>query len=532
MRLKVAFPLAAAVLGLAALASPASAAHCGACTTPCSVANPNSAVCRRSSYRVCYRTVEEEQPCVCYRQVYHTVMKECRSVCYKPVYEQHVCEQHYTVCKPVYEDYDVVRKYTVCHPVYEQHVAQRCYTVCKPVYAGVQVPVHYCTYRPVYEQHVAQRCYTVCHPVYQEYEVPVSYCTYRPVYEQHVDAALLHRLPPGVPGLPGARPRTRTCKPVYEQHVAQRCYTVCNPVYQEYEVPVHYTTCKPVYEQHTCEVPETCYRTVQEQRQYCYKTCTCEPVYDRQVRQGLHRLLRDGADVLPRPGRQHKCCRLPGTASSIPAPAPAHYCPGPTVNYEVQCPGHTSAARSGCRTRKSAPSAAATTCTHEQLHTGCYTVCHLEPYTVMRQQLLHHLPHGFGRPLHAASSRCRCTMVPEQKVECIPYTTCHMVAGAPLLHGATAAAATWSRSRRWSASPTPPATWSPSSTATWSRRRAARWCRSRRWSASRTPPATWSPEEHCTHGQADAAASWSRSRRWSASRTPPARWCRRRRRKW
>ncbi len=35
MRLKIAFPLIAALAGLGALANPAKAAHCGACTTRC-----------------------------------------------------------------------------------------------------------------------------------------------------------------------------------------------------------------------------------------------------------------------------------------------------------------------------------------------------------------------------------------------------------------------------------------------------------------------------------------------------------------
>ena len=54
-----------------------------------------------------------------------------------------------------------------------------------------------------------------------------------------------------------------TYKPVYEQHVMQRCYTVCKPCYQDYQVPVHYCTYRPVYEQHVA--------------QRCYTVC--KPVY-------------------------------------------------------------------------------------------------------------------------------------------------------------------------------------------------------------------------------------------------------------
>ena len=289
-------------------------------------------------YRVCYRTVEEEQPCVGYREVYHTVMKECRSVCYKPVYEQHVCEQHYTVCKPVYEDFDVCRNTpsaTRCTSSTSPSAATRSASRSTQEYC---VPVHYCTYRPVYEQHVAQRCYTVCKPVLpgipgsgQLLHLPAGVRAAR-------HAALLHGLPPVYQDYQVPVHYT-TYKPVYEQHVAQRCYTVCHPVYQEYEVPVHYTTCKPVYEQHTCEVPETCYRTVSEQRHVLLQDLHLRAGVRGEVRQGLHRLLRDGANLLPRPGG----------AQVLPAARPlrlrplhlhSHYCPGQTVTYEVQCPGH------------------------------------------------------------------------------------------------------------------------------------------------------------------------------------------------
>src|SRR5262245_6149410 len=151
----------------------ARAAHCGACAYPQGAAAPEQCRMPQVQYRVCYRTVVEEQNCVCYRPVYNTVLQECRYTAYRPVYEQHVRECRQTCYRPVYEDYDVVRRYTVCRPVYEQHVRECRYTVCRPVWEEYQVPVRYCTYRPVYEQHVREGRYTICRAVSQQSPVGV-----------------------------------------------------------------------------------------------------------------------------------------------------------------------------------------------------------------------------------------------------------------------------------------------------------------------------------------------------------------------
>src|SRR5438105_1236276 len=121
MRLKLAFPLFAAVMGLGSVAGEGRAAHCGANSYPAACCGSEQCCLPAVRYRVCYRTVVETQSCVRYRPVRHTVMKECRYTVCKPVYEQHVRECRYSVCKPVWESYNVVRKYTVCKPVYEQH---------------------------------------------------------------------------------------------------------------------------------------------------------------------------------------------------------------------------------------------------------------------------------------------------------------------------------------------------------------------------------------------------------------------------
>src|SRR5207247_6017961 len=34
-----------------------------------------------------------------------------------------------------------------------------------------------------------------------------------------------------------------------------------------------------------------------------------------------------------------RCCQMPGTCSFDPCSLTCNYCPGPTVSYQVQCPG-------------------------------------------------------------------------------------------------------------------------------------------------------------------------------------------------
>src|SRR5262249_28648073 len=78
MRHKVPLSPVAILLGLASLASPADAAHCGACSYPIQGACPEQCSPPAVRYRICYKTVTEERTKVCYRPVHRTVMKECR----------------------------------------------------------------------------------------------------------------------------------------------------------------------------------------------------------------------------------------------------------------------------------------------------------------------------------------------------------------------------------------------------------------------------------------------------------------------
>ena len=446
MRLKVAFPLAAAVFGLAALANPASAAHCGACDYPVQCCEPEQCCMPTVRYRVCYRTVEEEQPCVCYRQVYHTVMRECRSVCYKTGLRTARLRAALHGLQAGLRGFDVVRKYTVCHTEYEQHVAQRCYTVCKPVYSEYRCPVHYCTCRPVYEQHVAQRCYTVCKPVYSEYQVPVSYCTYQA----------------------GATSSTSM----------QRCYTVCQPVYRNIRcrsttAPTSRSTsstwpsaatpsasrstrnakCRSTTARASRSTNSTPARSRRPAIAPCRSrapTATRPAPASRFTRRSASRSARAATrrcqTLLPRPDRP-QVLPLPGTCTFDPCTCTSHYCPGPTVNYEVQCPGHYECHSVWVPHEEVRTIRCCHYVTHEQVHTGCYTVCRMEPYTVMRATVLHDLPHGPGRPLlHGQADALHDGPGAEGGVH--PVHDLPHGPGAALLHGHAAAAARWCRSRR------------------------------------------------------------------------------------
>src|SRR5581483_6233593 len=75
MRLKVALPLLVCLAGLASAGGEARAAHCGASGYPAQCCAPEQCCMPTVRYRVCYRTVVEEQTQTCYRPVYRTVMK-------------------------------------------------------------------------------------------------------------------------------------------------------------------------------------------------------------------------------------------------------------------------------------------------------------------------------------------------------------------------------------------------------------------------------------------------------------------------
>src|SRR5262245_15533331 len=99
MRLKVAIPAVAALVGLVVLAAPANASHCGAARYPVALPGPEVAAPAPAPafaeqccppavhHRICYQTIIEDQPRVCYRPVYQTVLKECRYTSMRPVYE-------------------------------------------------------------------------------------------------------------------------------------------------------------------------------------------------------------------------------------------------------------------------------------------------------------------------------------------------------------------------------------------------------------------------------------------------------------
>src|SRR5262249_4882553 len=143
MNLKLGPALLGAVVGVVLLPAGASAAYCGACAYPVQPCNPEQCCLPVVRYRICYRTVVEEQKCVSYRPTYHTVLKECHYITVRPVYEQHWKECRSTTLRPVWEEYEVPHKYTVYRPCYEQHVRCVPYTVCRPVFQEYQVPVRY-----------------------------------------------------------------------------------------------------------------------------------------------------------------------------------------------------------------------------------------------------------------------------------------------------------------------------------------------------------------------------------------------------
>ena len=300
MRLKVAFPLAAAVFALAAWTNPASAAHCGACDYPAPCCEPEQCCMPVVRYRVCYRTVEEEQPCVCYRQVFHTVMKECRSVCYKTVYEQHVRQEHYTVCKPVYEDYNVARKYTVCHTEYEQHMAQRRYTTCKPVYSEYQVPVQLLhlsaglrTARRPALLHNLQAGLLGVSSAGQLLHLPAGLRTAR-------RPTLLHRLPSGLSGLPGAGSTTARAS-------RSTSSTSLNAATRPASRSIRNTSAGSLLHVEaglrTAHLPGSADLLSHRARaaHLLLQDLHLRAGLHGEVRQGLHGLLSDGVELLPRP---------------------------------------------------------------------------------------------------------------------------------------------------------------------------------------------------------------------------------------
>src|SRR5262249_54135061 len=126
---------------------------------------------------------------------------------------------------------------------------------------------------------------------------------------------------------------------ILEQHVREVPYTVCKPVWQEYQVPVRWTTYCPVMEQHVREIPITYYKTVMEPRQRVCKSYVCEPVWTEKcykVCTGDWQIERHycAGPVTTR------CCKLPGSWHFDPCTCTSYYCPGPIITYPLQKPGH------------------------------------------------------------------------------------------------------------------------------------------------------------------------------------------------
>src|SRR5437588_7459900 len=151
-------------------------------------------------------------------------------------------------------------------------------------------------------------------------------------------------------------------------------YTVCRPVWQEYQVPVRWSTCRPVYEQHVCCVPTLCYRTVTEPRQQVCKTYTCEPVWTEHCYKVCTGDWKTESHYCPGP-TVTKCCRTPGTWCFDPCTCTSRYCPGEVVKYAVQQPGHCECRRVWCPKQETR----VVRCCHyvpkEECHTVCYNVC-------------------------------------------------------------------------------------------------------------------------------------------------------------
>src|SRR3954464_14596725 len=91
----------AALVGLAAAAGTARAAHCGASAYPVNLLTAEQSCLPAVQYRVVYQTGLESEPRVCYRPVCQTVLREVHSVDYKTVYEQQMRQFRYTLQKPV-----------------------------------------------------------------------------------------------------------------------------------------------------------------------------------------------------------------------------------------------------------------------------------------------------------------------------------------------------------------------------------------------------------------------------------------------
>src|SRR5262249_57476885 len=67
-----------------------------------------------------------------------------------------------------------------------------------------------------------------------------------------------------------------------------------------------------------------------------------------------------------------------------PCTCTSHYCPGPVVSYQVQCPGHWTCKRVWVPREEVRTMRCCTMVPREQCHTVNYTVCKQIPYRVMK----------------------------------------------------------------------------------------------------------------------------------------------------
>jgi len=322
--------------------------------------------------------------------------------------------------------------------------------------------------------------------------------TYRPVYEQHVRACPYTRFA-GRCGRSTSARRWTTYRTLYEQHVREhRLHTVCKPVWQEYQVPVR----GPPATRSTTSTSARCRRPATGPSSSRASACARRTPASRSphpLLQGLHRLLAGGS-ATSAPARwspRRAAARLPGALTRVPARRT--YCPGPTVTYQVQCPGRWVCKRTwvparggphrhltAITSRRSTATSKPTTCAARCRTPSCARV----PYTTCRMVTQEHCKLVTCRKC-TWSPRSACSTFPTRPAASSPSSTGRMVtlpqlhhgpraagavhpvhdvphgARAALPHGDPAALLLRSRSSACSTSRTRPAGWCPSSTASW-----------------------------------------------------------------
>ena len=235
----------------------------------------------------------------------------------------------------------------------------------------------------------ASRCY-------QEYEVPVSYCTCKPVYEQHVMPALLHRLQAGATGIPGPGPLLhlqaglRAARRPALLHRLQAGLHGMRSAGPLLHLPAGVRTAHLRGPGNLLpHRPGAAHLLLQD---LLLRAGLRRTSASRSARAATRRCRRTA------PARSStSAATLPGTCTFDPCTCTSHYCPGPTVNYEVQCPGHYE-----CHS---------VWVPHEEVRTircchyvrmsnstpAAYTVCQHGAVHRHASAVLHHLPHGLRK---------------------------------------------------------------------------------------------------------------------------------------